>query len=249
MQQFFTSERVAVGEEILLPEYAQFQLLRVLRAREGDEVRLVDASKRAFLVTLRVMKKEVRGWVQSMIEEHRELPGRLVVALAQIKKTPWEWALQKVTELGATDIILLQTDYAQNKLRIDAHYIERIQAILREAAEQSERHVIPQFLGSYRLDQIQDLSIDHWYSLLEREEKHDVFSVVRRSYESHLSEEKKTASIGLLIGPEGGWSPAEKEWLKVNTTGISLGPRILRAETAAVLGCGLLAQTLEAMTK
>ena len=130
--------------------------------------------------------------------------------------------IEKCTELGATDFFLIKSEYTNYMSDI-----ERLRRVAIFASEQSERLDIPQVHNEQELSSfVMNLPIDYkWYSAIERSEKATPI----------LEIAKASRGIGFVIGPEGGFSDAEKELLQQTTIPIRLSTNILRTETAAIL--------------
>lgn len=243
MQQFFLSERLAVGQQVTFPAETERQLRQVLRVRGGESVRLVDTEGKAFLAHLTVSRKSVGAECVVVLKEKRELDSPLILAPARIKKEKWEWLLQKATELGVTAIQPLVTDRV-NEAEPTPNRLIRWRRILQEAAEQCERHRIPLLQETLTLDALLTL-------LRESPDQYGIVLAERQEEKApSLSEVLKQVAPGrtivLVVGPEGGFSP--DEFARFADSGLpfaSLGPRILRAETAAILSAGMTAQWLE----
>jgi|SRR5271156_923363 len=167
----------------------------------------------------------------------REQPSSNCVWLAfsPLKKTPMEFLVEKSTELGVARFIPLYIHYSDHK----SYRGEKSQAHAIEAAQQSEQLHVPLFMPPLSLGQfLQDHPQDHpIYACLERTDQAptllDVLDVTK----------PKT----ILIGPEGGFSPAECLLLKKHPSikVVTLGPSILRAETAAIVSLGCVLQKRE----
>ncbi|MEA4276388.1 16S rRNA (uracil(1498)-N(3))-methyltransferase [Mycoplasma sp. 21DD0573] len=160
------------------------------------------------------------------IEQNHEHKYEVVLAMAVIKLDRFEWALQKATELGVTKIIPLKTQYTNHDLlkfnKFSSKY-ERFKTILQNAAEQSFRNKIPVLTELMTLKQVLNLSIQNKYIA---HEKIDISSNLPQPIDS---------DVIFLVGPEGGFSDEEINLAaKNNVKVVSLGSRILRAETAAI---------------
>src|SRR5690606_15391573 len=148
-------------------------------------------------------------------------PRDIHVLVAPVKKDAWDFVLEKATELGAAAIRPVFTDYTQNARVND----DRARANLIEASQQCERTHVPTYHAAEKIDAV----LSDWergrvlYVALER---HDA-KVLRDA----IDREKPAA---ILIGPEGGFSPRERELLlsKEFVVPVSLGPNILRTDTA-----------------
>lgn len=204
---------------------------RVLRLRAGDELQVLDGHGTAYLLTLEeVGPQEVRGRVkESWTRESEPLSGvTLVQGLPKGEKM--DFIVQKCTELGISRIIPTRTRYSiveweGEKARARA---ERWRKIVREAAKQCGRSSFPE------IEEIQD-----WSEVL-GEGKHPG-SLRLMPWEEETERHLRDALAGLpqggrvsiFIGPEGGFSPQEvSQAREAGITTVTLGPRILRTETA-----------------
>ena len=214
--------------EVTLSDRNHHYLVRVLRARQNQAIELFNGQGKvmAALIT-KISKAETIVKIEAIEEspDHR-LP--VVLGLALIKTDRFDWAIQKATELGVSAIrpfISKFTDSAPNADRLEKKYLHW-KEILLNACEQSRNNWLPELHPPVHLD------------LLE---------IAPQTLIAHPS--TLTAAVDpleptlLLIGPEGGFSDSEVErLLKKKVNKIGLGPRILRAETAAIVGLTLLGQ-------
>ena len=151
-----------------------------------------------------------------------------------------EWIVQKSTELGACAVQPVAMERCVVRLdgKDAAKKTERWQKIAREAVKQCARICVPEVREPKKLAALReelrtlDLLIVPWEDARDGSVRACVESVAQLS----------APRIGVLIGPEGGISPAEAQWLREEAGGrlVTLGPRILRAETAAVAGCAVI---------
>lgn len=228
MQQYFIKETLKVGTYVTLDDEILFHLKRVLRKVKGYEFRLIDKESRAFLCTL----EDDRAKVISVIKEERELRHELVLALALIKHDRFEWAIQKATELGVSKIIPLISERVMIKDDSEVKRIKRYQKIAKEAAEQSLRHRTPEITSFMSLDEVASLPVANKLLAYEKEE------------EKKLEDYDDDTLI--VIGPEGGFSKKEYQLLiERGFSSISLGKRILRAETAAIAAVCIIGRGME----
>ena len=217
MQQFFYKDSLKLNEEVLLDKEILYQLKKVLRANDGYEFRLVDNNQNVFLCEL----KDNNALVKEELNENNELDVDITVILALIKNDKMDFALQKLTELGVKRIVpykayrsVVKEGKANNKL-------DRFKKIVKEASEQSHRNIIPEIC-----DYVDIKDLDKYKSeinLVAYEKNDDVVNSF------------KGKSITLIIGPEGGFDLDEiNKIIAMGYKPISLGKRILRAETAAI---------------
>ncbi len=217
-----------------------FQLVKVLRTRSGDEVILIPTLQTAPYFEYRyeienVEKKEVVMRFMKKTENTNEAKINLSLLLCLPNKPDkLELILQKAVELGAGRIVLLESDLSQMKhsLRED-----RLEKIILEAAEQCERAVIPELITADKLQK--------YLKELPRADTENIFVALEREFgeekrQNAFESLRKRNTISLLIGPEGGFSEEEKKlFSELRLKRFSLGKRILRMETAAILSLGL----------
>jgi 16S rRNA (uracil1498-N3)-methyltransferase len=242
-----TSLDLQPGGEIEIANSAMAnQVKNVLRLSAGDKVHLLNGAGALFECSLSQVTSSV---VACRVEARRNLPADSVdvcLALAVLKGDRFDWALQKATELGVSSIVPLLT--ARTVVKIDSSdakgtksKLTRWQAIVREAAEQSERATIPNIVAPIKLvewfDQNHIGGTDGIaYLCAERmatEHLRDILLELRSRSSNNDGTAGKT--IFLVVGPEGGF--IDEEIALAQERGfkpVSLGARILRAETAAI---------------
>lgn len=208
-----------------VPSDAQIHYLKnVMRLTSGDEVFLFDGQNGEFRsIVTDMSKKSLTLQVQNKVYDFEKSPDVWLV-FAPLKKENTDIVLQKAVELGVSKIMPVQTEYT-TKIQIKK---ERAELQITEAAEQSRRQDVPELLKTVSFDEM----IKQWPEnrkliYLNETGKGMVFSAVA----SELKE-----PVALLVGPEGGFSKKELEILEKlpYTLSVTLGKRILRAETAAI---------------
>jgi 16S rRNA (uracil1498-N3)-methyltransferase len=196
---------------------------RVVRLREGQEVELFDGEGHAAKGVVQSIDKEkliVR--VDSAIES-RESPIAIDLAMSIIQLDKFELVLQKATELGISTIIPMITDRVEVREERYRGKQERWKKILFEATKQSGRAVIPKLESPTEFD-----------AVVNREAN----KILYDADEETTSVLSPQSSVLLFIGPEGGWSPGEIAAARDQGCSFAdLGPRRLRAETAAIVAC------------
>jgi 16S rRNA (uracil1498-N3)-methyltransferase len=194
-------------------------LARSLRARVGEEIEVVDPD--GFLLTVRldqVSPERVEGVIVAQVEHHPEPQARITIAIAQLPAPALELVLSRCTEVGAYGFHVIHADRSVAR----GAKAERWSTICREAAMLAGRLRVPVVEGPSTLDEVVSAST------------HPVLLV--RGAPVDLADLREPRDITLLVGPEGGWSDRELG-LVANRAG--LGPRNLRADTAAVVGLAL----------
>ena len=237
MQRYFAK---VMNRQVVLDEGDQYHLLKVMRARVGDEVEIV-AEGRVYLSQVKCLKP-LQIETLHVIKENNELKNDVVLIVSLLKGEKLDLVLQKATELGVEEIVLLQSERSIAKIRgLDKDYkLERFGRIVKEAAEQSKRTRIPLV---YRVIKMHDLPE------VEADIRLIAYEGAQGSSASFLKAIKKATPgqrISILIGPEGGFSPEEvNEATEYGYQIVSLGRRILRAETASFYAMSVLASYLE----
>lgn len=165
----------------------------------------------------------------------RVIPYRVTLAQALIRRERFEMVLEKATELGVTDIIPIQ--FARSVVKSDGYSnpkMTRYQTILKEAAEQSERLDIPQICPPMRLTELNLDGYDRVVLCYERQEE------TRQSLSEILLNASASDKLMIIIGPEGGITLEERfHLIQKKAILATLGPGILRSETAAIAAMSL----------
>jgi 16S rRNA (uracil1498-N3)-methyltransferase len=234
VQHFFVSPEVIEQGEFALPDELVHQLQHVVRARPGDSIVLLDDSGWAYQVALtRMTRHKVLACEQRRWQPQTEPANPIVLYQGLPKRPKWEWILQKGTELGVTTFAPLLTAHSVPRGEGNP---QRWQSIVREAAEQSGRARLPQVLAPQPFEQVCQHPPVGTVGLMaclnpRARPLHEVLVTVARPVGGPL---------WLYVGPEGGFAPEEvTQAVGAGILPVSLGPRVLRTETAAL---ALLAQ-------
>jgi 16S rRNA (uracil1498-N3)-methyltransferase len=194
-------------------------LARSLRARVGEEIEVVDPA--GLMLTLRldrVSPERVEGTVVAERQHNPEPAARIVIAIAHLPAPALELVLSRCTEAGAAGFHVVQAERSVAR----GAKPERWRTICREAAMLAGRLAVPEVAGPSSLDDVIALS------------EHPVMLV--RAAPRPLAEMAEPQNLTLLVGPEGGWSEREMARVSLQAT---LGPRNLRADTAALVGLAI----------
>jgi 16S rRNA (uracil1498-N3)-methyltransferase len=236
-RRFFVEDEPLRPGELLLSGKRAHHLTRVLRLRVGEPVELFDGSGREFPAEiLEVGRQLIRFKVCSGKRVDRESPLNLMLALGISRPSIMDLIVQKATELGVNEIVPIQTERAQGWLsgKKDLSRIKRWGRIAQEAARQSGRNVFPRiwpltdYLQLLQQTENKEVKLFCW-----EEEK-------KESLRQALEVKGRARQACVLIGPEGGFSEKEaEEAASAGFQSVSLGRRILRTETAAILVIGL----------
>ncbi len=237
MQRYFGR---IVDKHAVLDEGDQYHLVKVMRARQGDQIEVVNEGK-LFLCTISSLKP-LNIVTTAQIKENNELKNDVVLIASLLKGDKMDLVLQKATELGAEEIVLLQSERSIAKIRnLDRDFkLERFNRIVKEAAEQSKRTRLPLLYRVIKFNELPEVEADIKLMAYEGEQGSSA------SFLNALKEIKPGQRIAILIGPEGGFSFDEVSEAKdYGYKTVSLGRRILRAETASFYALSVLASHLE----
>ena len=236
MHRFFVPADILGGPTVALPSDQARQIARVLRLRTGDSVLLLDDQGWQYPVELaKVAATGVQGRVLGREPAPPEPRPGITLYQGTLKADKFEWVLQKGTEVG---ISAFAPVVCARSVAREAHDTSakaaRWRRILQEAAEQSGRGRVPRLLSSVQFDKawesVEGLSLLPW----ERERQ----TGLRRTLAERLpySKDGDYPPVNLFIGPEGGFTPEEVEMARRHgAVTVTLGDRILRAETAGVV--------------
>ncbi|MEK7285867.1 MAG: 16S rRNA (uracil(1498)-N(3))-methyltransferase [Nitrospirota bacterium] len=238
---YFINNENRSGDTITIPLPLSHHLLHVLRYQTGDSLTLVDEERNGYKVKIIGRIGEgLETKIESKLESRLQSTPRIHLGIALLKGDRTDWAIQKGTELGADCISVLMTRHVVVKIQNDkiARQQKRWFEIAKEAAQQSERFEIPQidppmkFSSFLEQTQAANFKLFFW-------EKEPSFSSLRTAIQS-----KKTATaatLAILIGPEGGWAKEEVDQaIEKGYISVSLGRRLLRAETATLAALSIL---------
>lgn len=220
------------GGDVVLPEGAARHVSLVLRLREGAELTLFDGAGTEAAATLaEVGRKRVVARIESVRQGARESPLTVHLGQAISKGERMDYAIQKAVELGVAAITPLYVEHGDVRLKgeREARKLAHWQGVATSACEQCGRATIP------AIHSPQPLAA--W--LAERDEK--LRLVLHPATDDNWRKRETADTAALLIGPEGGLSDAEVEAARIaGFQPLTLGPRILRTETAPVVVLTLL---------
>jgi 16S rRNA (uracil1498-N3)-methyltransferase len=198
-----------------------------MRLKDGDIIRIFNGQDGEFTGLLsQTSKKSVSLISLTKIYEQPIEVRKIHLYFAPIKKDRLPYLIEKSVELGVTDLHPIITERTENR-----HLnLEKLDRYIIEASEQCERMNVPKLHPSITL--MKSNFITPTYAAVEREDGLPLF------------QPKDNSDLGIIIGPEGGWTQLEKTILQTHPSIIptSLGSRILRAETAAVFMISRIAQ-------
>ncbi|MFH2204835.1 MAG: RsmE family RNA methyltransferase [Elusimicrobiota bacterium] len=244
MPQFLLSVSDVRDQSFVLRGPEAFHIVRVLRHKEGDVIELFDGEGTRYKGVIRAIDKDgaVAGEiVEKLAAARHSVPVRIKLYLGLLKSSHWEWALEKGTEIGVDTFTPILTPRTVVQLReMGQKKEERWKKIMTSAAKQCRRADIPKLNEplQYRDAIVQatksGLTLVGW-------EKHGgtTYAGLRATL-MQARRDHKRLTVNLFIGPEGGFSEEEIELAETDGAALfSLGPNILRAETAAVAAAAI----------
>jgi 16S rRNA (uracil1498-N3)-methyltransferase len=217
---------LAEGASITATPAQAHYLGTVMRRGAGDEILLFNGRDGEFSARIETIARGLATLCVRRQARAQQAEPDLWLAFALLKRDATDLVVQKATELGAAELHPLITTRG-NTHRINA---ERLTAIAVEAAEQSERLTVPILRPPQPLAAL----LANW------PKDRRLFAAVERSTAPRMPSPREPRA--LLVGPEGGFAPSELDLLRAHAfvTLVSLGPRVLRAETACIAGLALL---------
>lgn len=221
----FIATPLETGASLALPEAQSHYLANVMRLTPGDTLRVFDGISGEFAATLASTTRKTATLTIGPLTRPPEPEPDCWLCFALLKRSKTDLVVEKATELGASVIQPILTARTQ----ADHVNLTRLRAIAIEAAEQCERLVVPEIREPIPVMKL----MNAWQD--------------RKLY---VADERRTAPVlqtahgpsALMIGPEGGFTDAELDAIARTplVTRVSLGHRILRAETAAIAGLALM---------
>lgn len=224
-------------------------LIRVLRVQQGAEADVVAGG--------RVFHAEVVGFSDGegsgnaevrfnlLVEVEAEPAMAVTLVMSIFKFDHMEWAIEKATELGVASIVPVIARRTDKHLALAAaKRAERWRRIAHEASQQSRRSDVPAIADPVKLaDRVKSASNLYRVVLAEQERA----MTLRRFLDGAVADAgAEMPEMEIAIGPEGGWAPEEAALFDANGwKAVSLGPRILRAETAAIAALAVVGSILE----
>lgn len=223
MQRYFSKEKV--DSTFILSENDKHHIKNVMRMKENDSIEVV-YNKKTYLCCI---DNKYHVNIIKCLEEDNELDVEIILAMALVKEQKQDLILQKTTELGVSTIIPVSMQRCVTKLDNNSFKKkhQRWQTICKEASEQSKRNIIPNITDIMSLKDLIKVDADIKLVCSVEENKKNL-NITRQN-------DKSCGKIIIVVGPEGGIAPDEENFLVQNNfERVSLGPRILRAETAAI---------------
>ena len=234
MQQYFLNEELNVDSTYELSKDDSNHIVRIMRKKINDKVYVVFNNEIKYICNIidnNVDKVLITPYEQ--VDGSNELPIKITVAIPPLKNDKIEYLIQKITELGVSNIVLFNSERNIAKIKKDKvdSKLNRWNKIIKEAAEQSKRNIIPDITYVDSLGDLIKFSENYDYKVVayEKESVNEDNVNLKKLLNSDLNNKDVIA----VFGSEGGLSEQEIDNLiDGNFDVIGLGKRILRAETA-----------------
>ena len=231
----YTNQDLNSGQTLLLEESPSRHLSKVLRMTVGRELILFNGQGGEYTAVISTIgKKQVEVDVGEHKDIDRQSPMAINLAIGVSRGERFDWVLQKATELGVTCVTPLLTERTEVKLSGDRlqKKLQHWQQVVVSACEQCQRNQLPMIAAPQKLE--------HWLNEAGKDSESLKLVLHHRSDQS-LGERQAPEKLTLLIGPEGGLSETEITAAEAGGfSALTLGPRVLRTETAPVVALSLL---------
>lgn len=239
-KRFYINEELFEGKNACLEGEEFHHLANVMRARIGDSVCLFNGNGKFYFGKItQINKKNAEILIQNEQISQNEPKINLTIYQALAKGDKLSLVMQKITEIGASNLCLFESEFCDVKSNTGKQ--ERLDNISISAAKQCGRASLVQTSGIFNIKQVaeQIKVYDAFYVAYEAEDGATLSNLL-------ILNKGKLQNIAIMIGAEGGFSEKEIELLKSSGAKIiSLGNRILRTETASIVCAGLAMQILE----
>lgn len=229
MHRFYVEADCIQADEARIEGSDAVHIMRVLRMKEGDDILICDGQSHEYRAVLQsICKQEVKAKLLSQRDMNTEPCAHITLFQGYPKAGKLDMVLQKGTEIGVSCFIPFYSTYGDVKPN-PSDKKERWNRIVYEAAKQTGRGKIPAVMDAIS-----------WKVLKSMLNQYDIVLVAYESEQEtglhDIVELKTAARIGLIVGPEGGFSDVEMEEMKqAGAKLVTLGPRILRTETAGMI--------------
>ena len=229
---FYFKDVLETSSIVKLPFDLIHYMVKVLRLRPGNQIKLFNNNEGEFLGTIvSINKGDISVSVGQQVRTPSEDSVRFHVALSIIKGERMDYAIQKAVELGVTSLTPLYSRFSEVKIKNKNHLENKLhhwEKVVLNASQQCGRLSLPQVREPINLTE-----------LIEKSES-DIFLLLDSSGSRNLNDISFKKDFYLVVGPEGGFSDEELEYSSKKTEIITLGPRTLRAETAPVVALSIL---------
>lgn len=232
MHKFFIDKKNILGEKLYITNNDVNHIYKVLRLNTGDTILVCDGYGREYTSKIaEINKKEVICDIINVSDNLSEPPVKVTLFQGLPKAQKMEYIIQKSVEIGIYKIqpIITQRVVVKTEGKDITNKLERWRRISEEAAKQSNRGIIPEIQEPITFEEAVETIRSLDLSIIPYEKEK------RKGLKSVLSEKLDIKNVGILIGPEGGFEEIEVDnCMKNGVIPVTLGPRILRTETAGI---------------
>lgn len=228
MQRYFVKEKITSNIVHITEDFHHIK--NVMRMKTGDNIIVTDQESAHVAEIVGFTDDSVQVELMGELESN-ELPINITIGIGMMQNKKMDFIIQKLTELGVHEIIPIKM--TRSIVKPKDNKLERWKKIAKEASEQSHRMRIPIIQSPMSLKEIRKLKIRNKFLAYETSEE-----------QSTITNLKEDALF--IVGPEGGIDPEERQYLlEEGFTEISLGKRILRAETAPLFIMSVVGYSIE----
>lgn len=234
MHCFYTEKENIIGNQVHMTGTDVNHIKNVLRMEQGEEITVCDGEGIFHTCVIKeLLKDQIEAEIIESKEAETELKVRITLFQGLPKKDKMELIIQKAVELGVHEIVPVSTRFCVAKIedaKKEKKKLERWQEIARAAAKQSGRGIIPQIKPVMNYKEALKAASEMDESVIPYEKAEGM-----KAASEEVEKMAKCQSVGIFIGPEGGFAEEEIESAKeAGIVPISLGKRILRTETAGL---------------
>ena len=243
MSKFFVKKSQIIGNQITICGQDTNHISKVLRLKNGDALLVCDGEGNDYQAVIDSIEKEqITCNILESFPCKNEPEVKVTLYQGLPKQGKMEWIIEKCTEMGISTIVPVQM--TRSVVKLDASQSEkkreRWQKTANEAAKQCGRGVVPQVMPPVKLQDLKRENLPDYLLVPYEEEKAKPIKDALRG--------KKEKSVGIFIGPEGGFTEEEVAHLAdMGAESVTLGPRILRTETAGVVALSLVLYEFDEM--
>lgn len=238
-KRYYYGGAISVGKSVLLEGEEAHHLINVMRQRVSERVCLFNGNGNFYFGNIKSEnKKSVEIEIVECRQSENEPTVQIDVFQALAKGDKLSLIMQKITELGATNLFLFESKFCDVKAQFNKR--ERMDLISVSAAKQCSRATIVSSSGIFDIDNICKMIAEYDAFIVAYENE------TGETLADFLSESSGIKKIAIMIGPEGGFSEDEIQKLRVaGAVVLSLGKRILRTETAAIASTAIISAILK----
>ena len=241
-KRFYINEELFDNQKVLITDEEFHHLVNVMRARVNDKVCLFNGNGYFYFGEItQINKKNAEILITHSQKSENEPVVNLTVYQALAKGDKLSLVMQKITEIGANEMAIFDSDFCD--VKSNTTRVDRLENIAISAAKQCGRATFPKQTGVYKMKEIADKISDYdaFYVAYENEDGLTLSNDL-------IKNKSSLKNVAIMIGAEGGFSENEINLLKENGAKIvSLGNRILRTETVAMVVSGIILYELGEM--